>query len=76
MSTSLLYHAFGIRGYQYVHTDYAEGVVVFPISRTPNLPLLGLRLARRRRAGRSNAASAPCPSAAAPGPLCCPSRAS
>jgi hypothetical protein len=25
MSTSLLYHAFGIRGYQYVRTDYQGG---------------------------------------------------
>lgn len=31
MSTSLLYHAFGIRGYQYQRTDYAEGRVVFTI---------------------------------------------
>ena len=25
MSTSLLYHAFGIRGYQYTRTDYQVG---------------------------------------------------
>lgn len=31
MSTSLLYHAFGIRGYQSVRTDYIEGKVVFGI---------------------------------------------
>jgi transposase len=31
MSTSLLYHAFGIRGYQYVRTDYFEGDVAFTI---------------------------------------------
>ena len=31
MSTSLLYHAFGIRGYDYVKTDYREGRVVFTI---------------------------------------------
>ena len=31
MSTSLLYHAFGIRGYQYRSTDYYEGQVVFHI---------------------------------------------
>ena len=31
MSTSLLYHAFGIRGYRYTRTDYLEGEVVFTI---------------------------------------------
>jgi transposase len=31
MSTSLLYHAFGIRGYDYVNTRYEEGRVVFTI---------------------------------------------
>jgi len=31
MSTSLLYHAFGIRGYRYCHTRYEEGVVIFRI---------------------------------------------
>jgi transposase len=31
MSTSLLYHALGIRGYRYVRTDYVEGEVIFGI---------------------------------------------
>ena len=31
MSTSLLYHGFGIRGYRYVRTDYIEGEVMFTI---------------------------------------------
>jgi transposase len=31
MSTSLLYQAFGIRGYRYVRTDYLEGEVMFTI---------------------------------------------
>ena len=31
MSTSLLYHAFGARGYQYVRTTYTEGQVIFTI---------------------------------------------
>ena len=31
MSTSLLYHAFGVRGYLYVKTEYVEGEVVFTI---------------------------------------------
>jgi len=35
MSTSLLYHAFGIRGYQYVRTDYRDGGVVFTIRQDP-----------------------------------------
>jgi transposase len=31
MSTSLLYHAFGIRGYRYVSTRYEAGAVIFTI---------------------------------------------
>ena len=31
MSTSLLYHGFGIRGYRYVRTEYVDGEVVFRI---------------------------------------------
>jgi hypothetical protein len=29
MSTSLLYHAFGIQGYRYVRTAYVEGQTIF-----------------------------------------------
>ena len=32
MSTSLLYHAFGIRGYDYVRTNYQGGATIFTIS--------------------------------------------
>jgi len=35
MSTSLLYHAFGIRGYDYVRTQYQDGQVIFTISQAP-----------------------------------------
>ena len=35
MSTSLLYHAFGIRGYDYVRTDYRGGQVIFTIAQDP-----------------------------------------
>jgi transposase len=31
MSTSLLYHAFGVRGYRYVKTEYVGGEVIFTI---------------------------------------------
>jgi len=31
MSTSLLYHALGVRGYCYVSTDYSQGAVTFTI---------------------------------------------
>ncbi len=31
MSTSLLYHAFGVRGYRYKKTEYVEGEVIFTI---------------------------------------------
>ena len=34
MSTSLLYHAFGVRCYQYQRTDYAEGEVIMRIRQT------------------------------------------
>jgi transposase len=46
MSTSLLYHAFGIRGYQYVRTDYREGEVVFTVrqeAKTCRCPACGSR---------------------------------
>jgi transposase len=35
MSTSLLYHAFGIRGYEYVRTEYQGGQVIFTIQQEP-----------------------------------------
>ena len=35
MSTSLLYHAFGIRGYRYTRTDYQGGQVIFTIRQGP-----------------------------------------
>ena len=31
MSTSLLYHAFGVRGYRYVKTEFVEGEAMFTI---------------------------------------------
>lgn len=31
MSTSLLYHGFGVRGYRYLRTDYVEGRVIFSV---------------------------------------------
>ena len=46
MSTSLLYQAFGIRGYRYQRTDYLEGEVVFAIEQgrpTLQCPLCGSR---------------------------------
>lgn len=33
MSTSLLYHGFGVVGYRYVRTDYQEGNIIFTIQR-------------------------------------------
>jgi transposase len=35
MSTSLLYHAFGIRGYHYTRTDYPGGQTIFTIHQDP-----------------------------------------
>jgi len=36
MSTSLLYHGFGIQGYQYVRTQYQGGAVTFTIHQDPS----------------------------------------
>jgi len=36
MSTSLLYHAFGLRGYDYVKTDFQGGGVIFTIRQRPH----------------------------------------
>jgi transposase len=36
MSTSLLYHAFGLRGYDYVKTEYQEGGVIFTLCQRPH----------------------------------------
>ena len=45
MSTSLLYHAFGIRGYQYTRTQYQGGRIFFTIHQGPeSCCLLLLRL--------------------------------
>jgi len=35
MSTSLLYHAFSIRGYEYVRSEYQGGQVIFTIQQEP-----------------------------------------
>jgi transposase len=35
MSTSLLYHAYGIRGYKYTRTDYHNGQTIFTINQEP-----------------------------------------
>ena len=36
MSTSLLYQAFGIRGYEYIRTDYRGGQTIFTIHQDPD----------------------------------------
>ena len=51
MSTSLLYHAFSIRGYKYVHTRYENGAVIFSLlqeSHTLRCPVCGARRVIRR----------------------------
>ena len=77
MSTSLLYHAFGIRGYEYVRTDYQDGEVIFTIHQEPETAAARPAVpATSSPAARSSAASAPCPSAAGRRPWSCPSHAS
>ena len=56
MSTSLLYHGFGVRGYRYVRTEYVAGGVVFVIEQARNVPLPGLWRQERHRQGRGGAA--------------------
>jgi len=36
MSTSLLYHAFGLRGYDHVKTEFTAGAVVFTVRQRPH----------------------------------------
>lgn len=51
MSTSLLYHGFGIRGYEYVRTRYRGGEVEFTIRQDPTTlrcPVCGSRDVTRR----------------------------
>src|SRR4051812_24971360 len=51
MSTSLLYHAFGIRGYEYTRSDYHDGQVIFTIRQDPatcRCPACGSRDVRLR----------------------------
>jgi transposase len=51
MSTSLLYHGFGVRGYEYQRMDYFEGAVVFTISQERGdleCPQCGTRRVERR----------------------------
>jgi transposase len=46
MSTSLLYHAFGVRGYEYVRTEYQGGQTIFTIrqeAKTLRCPACGSR---------------------------------
>ena len=36
MSTSLLYHAFGLVGYEYLHTKYTNGTIIISTQKNPN----------------------------------------
>ena len=57
MSTSLLYHGFGIRGYRYVRTEYVEGGIVFTIVQDPKkLSLPGMWRQEHHPQGRGGAA--------------------
>ena len=51
MSTSLLYHGFGIQGYHYVWTTYNDGQVIFSIKPVPFslcCPICGSKDLKRR----------------------------
>ena len=65
MSTSLLYHAFGIRGYEYVRTEYRGGEVIFTIDKDARPS--GVQRAGRETfglVGELSGSSGRCPSAA------------
>ena len=49
MSTSLLYHGFGVVGYNYIRTDYQEGKIVFTLSRISGDQVLELSLGSQLR---------------------------
>ena len=36
MSTSLLYHGFGLVGYQYIRTRYENGTIIFQVRQNPS----------------------------------------
>ena len=51
MSTSLLYHGFGIKGYHYVRTIFQEGKIIFSITPRPfslRCPVCGSKQVKRR----------------------------
>lgn len=51
MSTSLLYHAFGLRGYRYLRTEYLNGQVFFTVAMQPKkirCPICNCRKVIRR----------------------------
>lgn len=35
MSTSILYHGFGVHGYKYLKTEYSDGCIIFHIEKSP-----------------------------------------
>ena len=56
MSRNLLYHGFGIGGYQYVRTEYLGGQVVHHPPRAQDSSVRSVRLARRPATGQSREA--------------------
>ena len=61
MSTSLLYHAFGIRGYQYIRTDYQDGQTIFTIHQEPETCRCSACGSARGQVARSRRAALPNP---------------
>jgi hypothetical protein len=77
MSNSLLYHAFGLRGYDYVKTEYQAGGVIFTLCQRPRtyrFPVCHSRDVHPR--GHRGGVSRPCPSVTSPLPWSCLSGAS
>ena len=66
MSTSLLYHGFGVRGYRYVKTEYVEGgMVLHRDAATRSVSLFGLWVEQTfRRVASARGGFAACRSAA------------
>ncbi len=54
MSTSLLYHGFGLVGYDYVHSRYQEGAIIFSVKRKRGkIPVFGLSMSGRHPSGHT-----------------------
>ena len=48
MSTSLLYHAFGLKGYKYLSTEFVKGTIMYHTEPAPDLIICPIWYAKKR----------------------------